>query len=74
MKANEAYRRFKDPAGLTPYEQKIHEMHQSGASPGEIASAINSKENTIKQKLRAIREKVVLHEFSIKQDRYGAFR
>ncbi len=64
-------RRFKDPSLLTPYEQKIYDLHCLGMGPAQISEALNgsSMPKTIDIRLRLIKEKVELKRITDAQDR-----
>jgi len=64
-------RRFKDPSLLTPYEQKIYDLHCQGMGPAQISEALNgsSMPKTIDIRLRLIREKIELKRITDAQDR-----
>ena len=54
----------KDPAKLTPYEEKILELKQKGLSYPEIAEALNGKcgVRTLRVRYQVIKEKLELLE------------
>ena len=64
-------RRFKDPALLTPYEQKIYDLSCQGLNPAQISEALNgsSQPKTIDIRLRLIKEKIELKRITDAQDR-----
>jgi DNA-binding NarL/FixJ family response regulator len=52
-------RRYSNPAALTPYEQKIWELHQQGKDPATIAKEFGTKHaSTISSRMMVIREKL----------------
>lgn len=52
-------RDFKNPSSLTPYEEKIWELHKAGHPPKEIGQMIGTKHaSTIISRLSLIREKL----------------
>jgi len=52
-------RQFKDVSKLTPYEQKIWELHQQGQDSKQIAEAIGTKHSsTITSRMHVIKEKL----------------
>lgn len=61
---NKFSRHLKDPAQLTPYEEKLLEMRNSGMTYRQIAEALanGAKTQTIVSKFQAIREKLELLE------------
>lgn len=71
MKAAEASRRYRDPAGLTPYEQRIYELMQKGMSAKQIEEALNgtSTVNSLYSTMKIIREKIALKEITDAQSR-----
>jgi len=60
MRRYEAFRQSKDPAALTPYEQKIWDMRQQGLTNQEIGEALNQKAGSIASRIKVIKEKVWL--------------
>jgi DNA-binding NarL/FixJ family response regulator len=62
MKANEAIRQLKDPAALTPYEQRIWDMRCQGLTNGQIGKALNQLPSSIASRMRAIKEKIELQD------------
>ena len=56
----EPQRHMKDPAALTPYEQRIWDMRQQGLTNGQIGKALNQLPSSIASRMRAIKEKVEL--------------
>lgn len=71
MISEEASRRFKDPAGLTPYEQKIYELMQEGLKPKQIVEKLDGTltVNSLYPRIKIIREKIALKEITDAQDR-----
>lgn len=69
MRANEAARHYKDPSFLTPLEERVYELHQSGADYDAIAASLNIKISTVKNKISEAREKIILKEIFDAQDR-----
>lgn len=71
MKAAEASRRYCDPAGLTPYEQRIWAFMQQGMSAKQIEEALNgtSTVNSLYPRMKIIREKIALKEITDAQSR-----
>lgn len=65
---------YKDVSVLTEYENKIYNLLTEGKNYAEIAEILNNKPLSVKSRIPTIREKVALHELTIKQDGYGAFR
>ncbi len=61
---NRFMRHLKDPAQLTPYEEKLLEMRNSGMTYKQIAEALENgtKTQTIVSKFQTIREKLELLE------------
>lgn len=60
MKKMGAFRQTKDPAALTPYEQKIWDMRQQGLTNQQIGAAMNQLPNSIASRIKVIKEKVWL--------------
>jgi DNA-binding NarL/FixJ family response regulator len=56
----EPQRRLKDPAALTPYEQKIWELRQQGLTNHQIGEALNQLPGSIASRIKVIKEKVEL--------------
>jgi DNA-binding NarL/FixJ family response regulator len=56
----EPQRRLKDPAALTPYEQRIWELRQQGLTNVEIGAALNQLPGSIASRIKVIKEKVEL--------------
>lgn len=71
MIADEASRRFKDPAGLTPYEQKIYAFMQEGLTPKQIVEKLDGtvSVNSLYPRMKIIREKIALKEITDAQSR-----
>ena len=52
-------RKYRDVSSLTPYEQKIWDLHKEGLSAKDIADHVNTKHaSTISSRLRVIKEKM----------------
>ena len=51
---------MKDPAALTPYEQKIWELRQQGLTNHQIGEALDQLAGSIASRLKVIKEKVEL--------------
>lgn len=58
----EPQRHLKDPAALTPYEQRIWDLRQQGLTNHEIGKALNQLPASIASRMRAIKEKVELQD------------
>lgn len=58
----EPQRHLKDPAALTPYEQRIWDLRQQGLNNHEIGKALNQLPASIASRMRAIKEKVELQD------------
>ena len=56
----EPQRHMKDPAALTPYEQRIWDLRQQGLNNHEIGKEMNQLPASIASRMRAIKEKVEL--------------
>jgi DNA-binding NarL/FixJ family response regulator len=56
----EPQRHLKDPAALTPYEQKIWDMRQQGLTNQQIGKAMNQLPGSIASRIKVIKEKVEL--------------
>jgi DNA-binding CsgD family transcriptional regulator len=48
----------KDPAHLTPYEEKLLKLKQSGMTYKQISTAYECKERTISARFQIIRDKL----------------
>jgi DNA-binding NarL/FixJ family response regulator len=57
---SEPTRHLKDPAALTPYEQKIWDLHRQGLTNTQIGEALNQLPGSIASRMKAIKEKVEL--------------
>ena len=59
---------FKNPAELTPYEQKLWDLKSKGLNYQQMSEALNgtSKINTIAARFKIIREKLELRELEKK--------
>jgi DNA-binding NarL/FixJ family response regulator len=53
---------MKDPAALTPYEQRIWELRQQGLTNPEIGKAMNQLPASIASRMKAIKEKLELQD------------
>jgi len=71
MKAKEVRHSFADPAGLTPYEQKLYELWSQGLNNRQISEALNgtSSPQAVRERMRIVREKIALKEITDAQDR-----
>lgn len=51
---------FRDPSKLTPYEERLWDLHKQGMTYGQISMALDgaSKRNTIAARFKIIREKI----------------
>lgn len=58
----EPQRHLKDPAALTPYEQKIWDMRQQGLTNQQIGEAMNQLPGSIASRIKVIKEKVELQD------------
>ena len=58
----EPQRHLKDPAALTPYEQRIWDMRQQGLTNQEIGEALNQLPGSIASRIKVIKEKVELQD------------
>jgi DNA-binding NarL/FixJ family response regulator len=58
----EPQRHLKDPAALTPYEQKIWDMRQQGLTNQQIGAAMNQLPGSIASRIKVIKEKVELQD------------
>jgi DNA-binding NarL/FixJ family response regulator len=56
----EPQRHLKDPAALTPYEQRIWDMRQQGLTNQQIGEAMNQLPGSIASRIKVIKEKVEL--------------
>ena len=56
----EPQRHLKDPAALTPYEQRIWELRQQGLTNHEIGKEMNQLAGSIASRMKVIKEKVEL--------------
>jgi DNA-binding CsgD family transcriptional regulator len=68
MAKGDAVHALKDPAALTPYEQKLVNLKNRGLSYQEMSEALEgaAKVKTIQARYRIIKEKLALQEHSIK--------
>lgn len=71
MIADEASRRFKDPAGLTPYEQRIYALMQQGLKPIQMVEKLDGTVtvNSLYPRIKIIKEKIALKEITDAQSR-----
>jgi DNA-binding NarL/FixJ family response regulator len=53
---------MKDPAALTPYEQRIWELRQQGLTNPEIGKAMNQLPASIASRIKVIKEKLELQD------------
>lgn len=69
--ANTTIHQLKDPAGLTPYEERIWELKMQGLNPKEISDAMGGTSSpvSVQSRMRVIREKIALKEITDAQDR-----
>ena len=58
----EPQRHLKDPAALTPYEQRIWDMRQQGLTNHQIGEAMNQLPGSIASRIKVIKEKVELQD------------
>ena len=58
----EPQRHLKDPAALTPYEQRIWDMRQQGLTNQQIGQAMNQLPGSIASRIKVIKEKVELQD------------
>jgi DNA-binding NarL/FixJ family response regulator len=58
----EPQRHLKDPAALTPYEQRIWDMRQQGLTNHQIGEALNQLPGSIASRIKVIKEKVELQD------------
>jgi DNA-binding NarL/FixJ family response regulator len=58
----EPQRHLKDPAALTPYEQRIWDMRQQGLTNQQIGEAMNQLPGSIASRIKVIKEKVELQD------------
>lgn len=56
----EPQRHMKDPAALTPYEQRIWELRCQGLNNHQIGEALNQLPGSIASRIKVIKEKVEL--------------
>ena len=56
----EPQRRLKDPAALTPYEQRIWNLRQQGLNNHQIGKELNQLAGSIASRIKVIKEKVEL--------------
>ena len=53
---------MKDPAALTPYEQRIWELRQQGLTNPEIGKAMEQLPASVASRMKAIKEKLDLQD------------
>jgi DNA-binding NarL/FixJ family response regulator len=53
---------MKDPAALTPYEQRIWELRCQGLTNPEIGKAMNQLPASVASRIKVIKEKVELQD------------
>ena len=53
---------MKDPAALTPYEQRIWDLRQQGLTNQQIGEATNQLPGSIASRIKVIKEKVELQD------------
>ena len=58
----EPQRRLKDPAALTPYEQRIWELRQQGLTNGQIGKGMSQLPASIASRVAVIKEKLELQD------------
>ena len=58
----EPQRHLKDPAALTPYEQRIWDMRRQGLTNQQIGEALNQLPGSIASRIKVIKEKVELQD------------
>ena len=58
----EPQRHLKDPAALTPYEQRIWELRQQGLTNGQIGKEMNQLAGSIASRMKVIKEKLELQD------------
>jgi DNA-binding NarL/FixJ family response regulator len=58
----EPQRHMKDPAALTPYEQRIWELRCQGLTNPEIGKAMNQLPASVASRIKVIKEKVELQD------------
>jgi DNA-binding NarL/FixJ family response regulator len=56
----EPQRHMKDPAALTPYEQRIWDLRQQGLDNHQIGRELNQLAGSIASRIKVIKEKVEL--------------
>jgi DNA-binding NarL/FixJ family response regulator len=56
----EPQRHMKDPAALTPYEQRIWDLRCQGLNNHQIGKEMNQLAGSIASRMKAIKEKVEL--------------
>lgn len=71
MITDDTSRQFKDPAGLTPYEQRIYALMQQGMKPKQIVEALDGTltVSSLYPRMQIIREKIALKEITDAQSR-----
>ena len=58
----EPQRHMKDPAALTPYEQRIWELRQQGLTNVQIGAAMEQLPGSIASRIKVIKEKLDLQD------------
>ena len=58
----EPQRHMKDPAALTPYEQRIWELRQQGLTNHQIGKEMNQLAGSIASRMKVIKEKLELQD------------
>ena len=58
----EPQRHMKDPAALTPYEQRIWELRQQGLTNHQIGKKMNQLAGSIASRMKVIKEKLELQD------------
>jgi DNA-binding NarL/FixJ family response regulator len=53
---------MKDPAALTPYEQRIWELRCQGLTNPEIGAAMNQLPGSVASRIKVIKEKLELQD------------
>lgn len=70
MKEITAWRKYKDPSFLTPYEEEIYSYINKGMGPKEISEAMGGKSTaaSVLSRIKVIEEKVELRKVIEAQD------
>ena len=58
----EPQRHMKDPAALTPYEQRIWDLRCQGLTNPEIGAAMNQLPGSVASRIKVIKEKLELQD------------